>query len=117
MAQTLSLPLAFDGRGRFARASGTRGLAVRVGLLLETLPGEVEMEPELGSMCRLRRYEPGDELLAADLREDTADAIGRWEPTLQLEGASVDAAGHRTTVLARFRSRFTGEQDVARAGL
>ncbi len=117
MADTLTLPLTLDGRGHFARAAGSAGLAARVGLLLETLPGDVEMAPELGSECRLRRYEPGDALLAADLRADTAEAIARWEPGLQLRDVEVSTAGHDTTVVARFRSRFTGESDVARARL
>lgn len=113
MTSALALPLAFDGRGRFARATGSRALAARVGTLLDTLPGEVEMAPELGSKYRLRRYEPDDELLAADLRDDAAEAVARWEPTLRLDGVSVAHAGHGTAVTARFRSRFTGEAEEA----
>ncbi len=109
MPSTLTRPLAFDGRGRLARASGRESLVARVATLIDTLPGEVEMEPELGSACRLRRHEPGDETLSADLREDVADAIARWEPTLQPRGVTAAHAGHGTTLTAAFAARLTGE--------
>jgi phage baseplate assembly protein W len=117
MPSTLTRPLAFDGRGRLARATGREALVARVETLIDTLPGEVEMEPELGSACRLRRHEPGDETLAADLREDVADAIARWEPTLQPRGATVTHAGHTTTMTAVFAARLTGQVDEARVEL
>lgn len=113
MPSTLVRPLSLDGRGRLARAAGREALVARVATLIDTLPGEVEMEPELGSACRLRRHEPGDETLSADLREDVADAIARWEPTLQPRGATVTHQGHGTTVEATFAARLTGEVDRA----
>lgn len=117
MPSTLTRPLAFDDRGRLARATGREALVTRVATLIDTLPSEVEMEPELGSACRLRRHEPGDETLSADLREDVADAIARWEPTLQPRGATVTHAGHVTTVTASFAARLTGEVDRASVDL
>lgn len=82
MASTLTRPLSFDSRGRLARASGRDALVARVATLIDTLPGEVEMEPELGSACRLRRHEPGDETLSADLREDVAEVESRRAPPI-----------------------------------
>lgn len=115
MPSTLTRPLRFDDRGRFARGTGRDALVTRVETLIDTLPGEVEMEPELGSLCRLRRHEPGDATLAADLRDDVAEALPRWEPTLELKGAAVSRAGHATTLTVRFASRLSGEEGEASA--
>ena len=101
MSSTLARPVILDSRGRFVRVEGRTALGARLGELLETLPGEVEMEPELGSSLRLRRHDPNDAMLAAELTADTAEAMGRWEPTLAIEGAEVTAAAHRTKVLVK----------------
>lgn len=101
-------PLRVDARGVLARGSDLDAVVQALQELLSTLPGERPMRPTWGSLLRTRRYEPNDEVLTADLKADTAEAIATWEPRLTLRSAEVTLTSRAATVTVRAELRATG---------
>jgi phage baseplate assembly protein W len=57
--------------------------------ILNTIPGERRMLPEFGSTFKLLLFDPHDATLYAELGKETAKAIERWEPRVQLERVAI----------------------------
>lgn len=106
--EALARPLRVDARGVLARATDLAAVVQGLVELLSTLPGERPMRPTWGSLLRTRLYEPNDDILAADLKADTADAISTWEPRLSLRSVEVVLSPRRADVTVRAELRATG---------
>lgn len=121
--RALLRPARFASTGYLARADDSAAIAQAISELLLTLPGELPMSPEWGSLVRTRRWEPNDEHLAQDLRADTADAIARWEKRVSLVSVNVvrdngaGQSGRAITLTAVFRVKATGQQAEASVAL
>ena len=85
-----SFPPGLDGRGGMAMAQGDADIKQAIRLILGTSRGERPMRPEFG--CRIH------ELVFSSINATTTglvahyveEAIGRWEPRIELRDVEVD---------------------------
>lgn len=97
-SHTYALPLRFGPRGYLGAATGTRSTLACIGTILDTLPGEIEMEPAFGSRLPLLLHEPNDAALAQEMLHETRDAVARNERRVVVERAVFSRdRGPRTT--------------------
>jgi phage baseplate assembly protein W len=83
--------------------SGAEKVRQAIWLVLDTEPGERVMRPAFG--CGLRRYlmKPNTESLRALMANDVAAALGRWEPRIEVDAVTVEAAEDPAQVNVRVR--------------
>jgi phage baseplate assembly protein W len=88
-------------------------------LILGTPIGTRVMLPQFGSDITSLLFEPNDAVLSATVRRFITDAIGRWEPRVEI--MSVDTEINESTLKVRMRllvrnlgSRFDGTFTVYR---
>ncbi|KJS59596.1 GPW/gp25 family protein [Streptomyces rubellomurinus] len=84
--------------GGLAWASGTDLVRQSIETILDTEPGERVMRPDFG--CGLRQFlmAPNTAATRAALRAEIEQALGRWEPRIQVIGVSVTPGEEPTMV-------------------
>lgn len=82
-------PTGVDGRGGIRLARGDRDVAEAIFLILATAPGERRMRPEFG--CRIHDYvfAPIDPTTRGMIRFHVIEALGRWEPRIEVTDVQV----------------------------
>ena len=87
----LSFPPRVGADGRLAVSADEDNVRESIRLVLLTEPDERLMREEFG--CGLRRFlfEPNTATTRALIRDRVAQAIGRWEPRVSLDGVTVEA--------------------------
>jgi uncharacterized protein len=84
-----AFPLAARPGGGIELASGHRKLEQAMWLILSTYPGERPMRPEFGSRLRDYVFGGADWAHAAEIADLVREAIGRWEPRVEVAGVDV----------------------------
>lgn len=104
---TYALPLRFGPRGYLGAARGPASVLACVATILDTLPGEIEMEPTFGSRLPLLLHEPNDAALEQEMLHETRDAVARNERRVTVERArfSRDRGPHTTDADLSLRTR------------
>lgn len=89
LGQGLAFPLQVNPRGELALVSGMRDVEQSIYMILETAPGERVMRPEFG--CRIHEliFDPRDAATAGLIIEYVRDALGRWEPRIEVDEVTV----------------------------
>jgi phage baseplate assembly protein W len=59
-------------------------------LILGTAVGERVGEPEFGSRLHELIFEPNDDILARRAREETIEALQRWDPYIRIVGVAIE---------------------------
>ena len=59
--------------------------------LVLTSPGERFFEPELGSRVNSLLFEPLDDIIASEVRDEIENVINRFEPRVDLQDVTVSA--------------------------
>lgn len=85
IGQGLAFPLQINPRGELALVSGVRDIEQAIIMILETAPGERVMRPEFG--CRIHEllFDPRDSVTFGLINQYVRDALGRWEPRIEVE--------------------------------
>lgn len=112
-SHTYALPLRFGPRGYLGAATGTRSVLACVETILDTLPGEIEMEPAFGSRVPLLLYEPNDAALAQEMLHETRDAVARNERRVVVERARFPRDRGARTLDADLSLRLRGGAQAA----
>ena len=86
----LAWPLAVDQSGSLATTGGADGISSALRMVLSTAPGERLMRPEFG--CRIWNllFEPINANTLGLMSEAVRDAVGRWEPRIELDDVRVE---------------------------
>ena len=87
----LAWPLGVDQSGSLQTSSGAGAISSSLQMVLGTAPGERLMRPQFG--CRIwdLLFEPINANTLGLMSEAVYDAVGRWEPRVELEDVSVNA--------------------------
>ncbi len=85
-----SFPPRVDGRGGIALVSGTDEVADAIRLIIETAPGERVMRPDFGCAIWDHLFEGTEPNTLGLMAQAVREAIGRWEPRVELERVMVD---------------------------
>jgi phage baseplate assembly protein W len=80
-----SFPPRLDHRGRISTVGGPAEIEQAIRIIITTIPGQRVMRPEFG--CRLHElvFAPNDAQTAGLAERYVRDALGRWEPRIDLD--------------------------------
>ena len=80
-----SFPPRLDHRGRMATVGSVEEIEQAIRIIITTIPGQRVMRPEFG--CRLHElvFAPNDPRTAGLAERYVYEALGRWEPRIDLE--------------------------------
>jgi phage baseplate assembly protein W len=80
-------PLTYD----LLALKNENAIARSVKNLVLTSPGERFFEPELGSRVNSLLFEPLDDIIASEVRDEIENVINRFEPRVDLQDVTVSA--------------------------
>lgn len=89
LGQGLAFPVQVNPKGEISLVSGARDIEQSIYIILETAPGERVMRPEFG--CRIHEllFDPRDATTVGLVVQYVKDALGRWEPRIEVDGVTV----------------------------
>lgn len=108
-----AFPVGVNNRGGMALASGQTDIEQSIRIILETAPGERVMRPEFG--CGLHRlvFAPNSPTTAGLVDYHVREALGRWEPRIEVERVNIRPDERRDAVLLidiQYRVRSTNDR-------
>lgn len=89
IGQGMSFPLAVDGSGRLLLMGGTADIERSLRCIILTAPGERVMRPHFGCAIWDLLFDPLNANTLGLMAQAVRDAVGRWEPRVELEAANV----------------------------
>jgi len=112
----ISFPPRIDADGRFAYSTGAENVRESIRVVLSTDRLERIMLPEFGGGLASYLFEPNTPTTHRLIQERITQALGRWEPRIEIEGVRVaaDPDDPRAAIATvRYRLRATGLTDRA----
>jgi len=107
-----SFPVRTDPTGRIALSEGDRKIEESIRLILATAPGERPMRPEFGCAVHEYVFAPADATTAGAIGNAVRDALGFWEPRIDVVGVAVSLERSTEGVLlidVRYEIRGTND--------
>jgi phage baseplate assembly protein W len=109
----ISFPMRVDQSGALAMTSGVDDIDASIRVVLLTAPGERVMRPFFG--CRIWEllFEPINANTLGLMADAVREAIGRWEPRVELEDVELDAdpaQQGRVLINLTYRVRATNDR-------
>ena len=103
-------PPRLDHRGRIAVVGSAAEIEQAIRIILDTVPGQRVMRPEFG--CRLQEivFAPNNSQTAGLAERYVREALGRWEPRIELESieaTSDEEDGARLLISVLYRIKAT----------
>lgn len=89
LGRGLAFPLQVNPRGEIALASGARDIEQAIMIILGTAPGERVMRPEFGCRAHELVFAPRNAATEAQMIEYVKQALGRWEPRVEVQNIKV----------------------------
>lgn len=89
-------PMQVDHRGAIRMSDGVDSIEQAIRLILSTAPGERVYRPEFGCAIWEQLFEPINANTIGLMAQSVRDALGRWEPRIQLEDVLVTPDNDRT---------------------
>jgi phage baseplate assembly protein W len=85
LGRGLAFPLHVNSHGEIALASGDNDIEQAIHIILGTAPGERVMRPEFGCRAHELVFAPRDATTEGLMIYYVEQALGRWEPRIELE--------------------------------
>jgi phage baseplate assembly protein W len=89
LGRGLSFPLYVNSQGGIALASGDADIEQAIHIILGTAPGERVMRPEFGCRAHELIFAPRDATTEGLMIYYVQQALGRWEPRIELSQVRV----------------------------
>ena len=86
----MAFPLTKGRDGFFPRRNSRTLRQSSIIMILGTTPGERVGNPEFGSLIPTRIFEPNDQILLQEIREDVLSALQRWDANLRVLAVSLE---------------------------
>jgi phage baseplate assembly protein W len=112
LGQGLVFPLQVNPRGEIALARGELDIQQSIKIILGTVPGERVMRPEFG--CRIHElvFAPRDAATEGLAIYYVEQALGRWEPRIELQEVNVlDDPHHDGAMFIEIKYRIKATHD------
>lgn len=110
LGQGVAYPLTVES-GSFKLATAKQLIKGSITMILTTPIGSRYFNPSFGSRLYELLWEPNDLVLAASLRDFTADAISKWEKRIEIQDVSVVTAVDAALILIVYRIKNSNELD------
>lgn len=94
-----NFPLRLDGGGKLQMAEHEESIRQSIWLILGTAPGERAMRPDFGCGLHELVFAVNDQGTASAIEEEVTDALGRWEPRIDVLDVYVAPADGGDNVL------------------
>jgi phage baseplate assembly protein W len=107
----VAFPLAIDGAGRIALLSGDADIDRSLRSIILTAPGERLMRPAFGCAIWDLLFHPSNHNTLGLMRHAVREAVGRWEPRVELDAVDVTLAEHGTKVVIDLVYRIRSTND------
>lgn len=109
----LAWPLGVDQTGSIATTEGADGIASALRMILSTAPGERTMRPEFG--CRIWNllFEPINATTLGLMGDAVREAVGRWEPRIELDDVRVEpdaSAEGKVVIFLDYHTKVTNDR-------
>jgi phage baseplate assembly protein W len=112
LGQGLAFPLQVNPRGEIALSRGERDIEQAIRIILGTAPGERVMRPEFGCRAHELIFAPRDAATETLLIEYVEQALGRWEPRIEVQEVKVsDDSRHDGTLLVEINYHIKTTHD------
>lgn len=98
-------------QGAYKTVTGTELIKGSITMILTTPVGSRYFNPSFGSRLNELLWEPNDLVLAASLRDFTADAISKWEKRIELRDVSVVTSIDAALIIIVYRIKNSNEFD------
>jgi phage baseplate assembly protein W len=89
VGRTIAFPLGVDNTGAIALISGNEAVERAITVVLSTAPGERVMRPDFGCAIWDLLFDPVNENTLGLMAESVRQALGQWEPRIDLESVTV----------------------------
>jgi len=113
IGQGWAFPVHVAPRGGIALAHGADELHGALRMILSTAPGERLMRPEFGCAIWDQLFAPVDANALGLMAQAVRDAVGRWEPRVELEDVVTSPDGTdpaRVTIELTYRVKATNDR-------
>ncbi len=107
-----AFPIDVDHRGGIETVAAEADIEQSIRIILETAPGERVMRPEFGCGLHNLVFAPNSPATAGLVAYHVQEALGRWEPRIEVEEIQVAPDARRPAVLLidiRYRIRSTND--------
>jgi phage baseplate assembly protein W len=84
-------PVRVNARGGIALLEGDAELEAAIRLVLQTMPGERVMRPSFGCSVWEHSFDAAEPNVLGSIERRVRDALGQWEPRIDVEHVSVRA--------------------------
>ncbi len=99
IGQGWSFPLCINARGVLALTSGHSEIEQAIGIILATPVGRRVMRPTFGSRLHELVFAPNNSYTAAQVRRMVEEALGMWEPRINVIDIDVRPHGDEAQCL------------------
>ncbi len=110
----MAYPISKGREGYFPRRIATALRKTSIINILGTQPGERVMEPEFGSDLPKLIFEPNDDILVQAIIEETAEALSKWDPFLDVVGIATEVEGSQVKIFIDFVDKREKGQEPKR---
>jgi len=114
LGRGISFPPRIGPDGRIAFSSGSGNVRESIRVILSTDRSERVMLPQFGGGLRRYLFEPNTPSTHRLLQQRISEALGRWEPRIDIESVRVTASAddpREAIASIRYRLRATGVTD------
>ena len=108
-----AFPPTVNSRGAIALSHGERDVEEAIRIILATAKGERPMRPEFGSNLHTLVFAPNNAATAATVKFYVEEALGRWEPRIDVAEVEVNPGAADDGVLfvsIRYRLRASNDE-------
>ena len=109
----IAFPMRVDHTGGIAMVSGAEDIDRSIVMVLSTAKGERLMRPQFGCAIWDQLFEPINANTLGYMAQAVRDAIGQWEPRVELESvntASDESGSGRVLIDVTYRVRATNNR-------
>lgn len=89
LGRGLAFPLQVNPRGELALVTAERDIEQSIRIILGTRPGERVMRPAFGCRAHELLFAPRDSATEGLMAEYVEQALGRWEPRIEVQNVDV----------------------------
>jgi uncharacterized protein len=106
-----AFPAAISRNGTVRLVGGVEEIDAAIRMILSTVPGERVMRPEFGCAMWEMLFAPLSAGTIGLIEQAVREALGRWEPRIELHGVDAvgDQAGGTVHITVAYRIRSTND--------
>jgi uncharacterized protein len=99
LGRGLAFPVQLTPKGEIALVSAEQDIEQSIRIILSTMPGERLMRPEFGCRVHELLFEPQDATTEGLISYYVEQALGRWEPRIEVQEVQVSPNADYSGVL------------------